>query len=320
MYIHTWQFIIDKFSASVPVILLYVLQSKGSSPGRQGFSMAVAADNSICGSIGGGIMEHKFVEMAKTFLTQQPAAAAIYKQEHDKEPGKNKSGMICSGEQTIFLYAVQQPDMDHIHLLLLSLQKNENGMLLLTKEGIHFSTDIPGKDFLFEQKTETDFLLIEKTGPKNRLLIIGGGHCALALSKLMSSIDFYIQVYEERDGLNTMEQNSFAQEKLIVHSYADLLHLVASGKNVYVVIMTVGFRTDDIALRALMHKNFKYIGVLGSKNKMEKMLSVYRAEKMEESILVRIKTPAGIAIKSQTPQEIAVSIAAEIIAIKNLHQ
>ena len=320
MFIHTWQFIIDKFSASVPVILLYVLQSKGSSPGRQGFSMTIAADNNICGSIGGGIMEYKFVEMAKNFLTLQSAAAAIYNQEHDKEPGKNKSGMICSGEQTIFLYSVQQADIDHIRYLLLSLQNNENGMLMLTNRGIRFSGDIPGKDFLFEQKTETDFLLIEKTGPKNRLIIIGGGHCALALSKLMSSMDFYIQVYEERNGLNTMEQNSFAQEKIIVNSYADLLHLIAPAQNVYVVIMTVGYRTDDIALRALMHKDFKYIGVLGSKNKMENMLSVYRTEKIAESILIKIKTPAGIAIKSQTPQEIAVSIAAEIIALKNLFQ
>ena len=136
----------------------------------------------------------------------------------------------------------------------------------------------------------------------------------------MSSMDFYIQVYEERNGLNTMEQNSFAQEKIIVNSYADLLHLIAPAQNVYVVIMTVGYRTDDIALRALMHKDFKYIGVLGSKNKMENMLSIYRTEKIAESILIRIKTPAGIAIKSQTPQEIAVSIAAEIIALKNLFQ
>ena len=312
-----WQFIQDKLSASVPVILLYVLHSKGSSPGRQGFTMAVAADNSFCGSIGGGIMEHKFVEMAKTLMVENAATACVYRQEHDKEPGKNKSGMICSGEQTIFLHPVPQGEGVHINALLRSLQKNENGSLILTEKSISFSSEIPGQNFLYQQRNETAFLLIEKTGLKNRLVIIGGGHCALALSQLMSSMDFYIQVFEERDGLNTMDKNIFAHEKHIINSYSQLQTLVQPGNDVYVVIMTVGYRTDDIALRALLNKEFKYFGVLGSKKKMEKMMSVYRNENIEENILLKIKTPIGIAIHSQTPEEIAVSIAAEIIAAKN---
>ncbi len=315
-----WQFIHDKLSAQGPVILLYVLHSQGSSPGRQGFTMAVAEGNSFCGSIGGGIMEHKFVQMAQALLAEPLAAAGIYRQEHDKEPGKNKSGMICSGEQTIFLYRVQQEDQHHINTMLHSLQKNENGSLLLTNTGISFSKEVPAKNFLFEQQNETEFLLIEKTGFKNRLVIVGGGHCALSLCSLMKSLDFYIQVYEERDGLNTMQQNSFAHEKHIIDSYALLQTLIKPGNDVYVVIMTVGYRTDDIALRALLKNDFKYIGVLGSKYKMQKLLSVYRDEKIEEHILAKIKTPIGMAINSQTPREIAVSIAAEIIAIKNQHQ
>lgn len=317
---NTWQFIQDKLTASIEVILLYVLHSQGSSPGRQGFTMAVAADNSFCGSIGGGIMEHKFVEMAKTLLAENAATAAIYRQQHDKEPGKNKSGMICSGEQTIFLYPVQQADLIHINALLHSLQKKMNGSLILTEKSIQFSNEIPGQNFLFTQKNEASFLLIEKTGISNKLVIVGGGHCALALSQLMSGMDFYIQVYEERDGLNTMDENIFAHEKHIINSYSLLQTLVQPGSDVYVVIMTVGYRTDDIALRALLNKNFKYIGVLGSKKKMEKMLLTYRAEKINENILAKIKTPIGIAINSQTPPEIAVSIAAEIIAAKNSYQ
>lgn len=317
---NTWQFIHDKLNASVGVILMYVLHSQGSSPGRQGFTMAVAADNSFCGSIGGGIMEHKFVEMAKTLLAENAVVASVYRQQHDKEPGKNKSGMICSGEQTIFLYPVQQADLIHINALLHSLQKKENASLILTEKSIQFSNEIPAQNFLFEQKNETAFLLIEKTGIKNRLVIIGGGHCALVLSQLMSSMDFYIELYEERAGLNTMDQNIFADEKHIINSYSLLQTLLQPGSNVYVVIMTVGYRTDDIALRALLNKDFKYIGVLGSKKKMEKLLLVYRQEKMDENILAKIKTPIGIAINSQTPQEIAVSIAAEIIAEKNRYQ
>ena len=314
---NTWQFIHNKLSASVDVMLLYVLHSKGSSPGRQGFKMAVGADNSFFGSIGGGIMEHKFVEMAKAMLHENTGTASIYRQVHDKEPGINKSGMICSGEQTVFIYQVQAHDLIHIEALINTLQENKNGTLQLSNSGIVFSQNIPEQNFHFEKKNETDFLLLEKTGYKNRLHIIGGGHCALALSRLMSTMDFYIKIYDERQPLNTHEENNYAHEKIIVSSYSDLESRIESGNNVYVVIMTFGYRSDDLAVRALLNKTFKYLGVLGSKKKMEKMFAVYKAENIDNVILNKIYSPLGIQIKSETPEEIAVSIAAEIIAVKN---
>ena len=314
---NTWQFIHNKLSASVDVMLLYVLHSKGSSPGRQGFKMAVGADNSFFGSIGGGIMEHKFVEMAKAMLHENTGTARIYRQVHDKEPGINKSGMICSGEQTVFIYQVQAHDLIHIEALINTLQENKNGTLQLSKSGIVFSQNIPEQNFHFVKTNETDFLLLEKTGYKNRLHIIGGGHCALALSRLMSTMDFYIKIYDERQPLNTHEENNYAHEKIIVSSYSDLESRIESGNNVYVVIMTFGYRSDDLAVRALLNKTFKYLGVLGSKKKMEKMFAVYKAENIDNVILNKIYSPLGIQIKSETPEEIAVSIAAEIIAVKN---
>jgi xanthine dehydrogenase accessory factor len=83
--------------------------------------------------------------------------------------------------------------------------------------------------------------------------------------------------------------------------------------------MTFGYRTDDIALKALLGKEFKYIGLLGSKKKIEKMFEDYRKDKVKEEWLQPIHTPIGLPIKSQTPEEIAISIAAEIIRIKNQH-
>lgn len=317
---NTWQFIHDKLSASVDVILLYVLESKGSSPGRQGFSMAVAADDSFYGTIGGGIMEYKFVEMAKARLKENPGQSELYKQVHDKSSAKNQSGMICSGEQTIFLYSVQQQDLPHIKRLLHSLQQNRNGSLQLTEDGISFSENIPEKNFYFQLRDEQRFSLTEKTGYKNRLHIIGGGHCALALSKLMSDMDFHITVYDEREGLNTMEQNNYAHEKKTIGSYEELGSMITGGDNVYTVIMTFGYRTDDLAVRALMGKQFRYIGLLGSKNKIEKMFTAYQKENMDEKSLNNIHSPIGLQIKSQTTAEIAVSIAAEIIAEKNRDQ
>src|SRR5688572_13265487 len=129
-----WKLIKDNIDQQVPVMLLYVLESLGSSPGRQGFFMAVNGNGRMEGSIGGGIMEHKFVEMAKDKLKESSKEASIRKQLHDKSAAKNQSGMICSGEQTILLYIVQPGDATHIENIISSQQQYKNGTLILSPE------------------------------------------------------------------------------------------------------------------------------------------------------------------------------------------
>ena len=312
-----WNFIFNSLREAVPVMLLYVLESKGSSPGRQGFFMTVNAKGEMAGSIGGGIMEHKFVELAKEKLRAGSQESGVRKQIHDKATEGNQSGMICSGEQTILLYPIQSKDTKHIENIISFLLQNKNGTLILSPEDFQFISNIPATDFEYSFQSEDNWLYKEKTGYKNHLYIIGGGHCALALSKLMRGMDFYIILYEEREGLNTVMQNEFAHEVIIVEDYTALGYHISSGPNQYVVIMTFGYRTDDIALRSLLDKTFSYMGVLGSKKKMEKLFAVFRKDGIGESVLQRIHTPVGLAIKSETPEEIAVSIAAEIITVKN---
>src|ERR1043165_1596774 len=108
--LQVWNLINKSLGKNIPVMLLYVLESKGSSPGRQGFFMAVNAKGDMQGSIGGGIMEHKFVEMAREQLrvvSDELRAPDLRKQVHNKSAAKNQSGMICSGEQTIFLFKLK---------------------------------------------------------------------------------------------------------------------------------------------------------------------------------------------------------------------
>ncbi len=324
--IATWKLIEQSLAENIPVMLLYVLQSEGSSPGRQSFFMVVNSKGEMNGSIGGGIMEHKFVEMAKEILKAQGTRdkeqgtrdkAQVRKQYHNKSAVTNQSGMICSGEQTILLYPVSKKNLIAVQNIISSLEQNKNGTLTLSPAGIDFENKIPDQNFYYSFQSESDWIYREKTGSKNHLHIIGGGHCALALSNLMSSLDFYVHVYDDRKELNTMLQNDAAHEKHLINDYADLNELIPSGKDHYAVIMTMGYRTDDIAIRALLEKNFRYMGVLGSQSKMEKMMSEYRREGVNEKWLQRIHAPAGLGIKSQTPEEIAVSIAAEIIQKKN---
>jgi xanthine dehydrogenase accessory factor len=280
--------------------------------------MAVNAAGETAGSIGGGIMEHKFIEMAKDKLkAPETDESNLRKQIHNKSAPAHQSGMICSGEQTIWLYRIPVSAANTIHQIIASLEQNQNGTLQLSPAGLQFSTAIPEVDFYFSMTSEAEWLYQEKTGYKNHLHVIGAGHCALALCRLMQSMDFYIHLYDDRSNLKTFLENEYAHEKKIIADYTELGELIADGYHQYIVVMTVGYRTDDVVVRTLWKKQFRYFGLLGSKSKIEKMFTDYEAEGVPATLLQPIHAPVGLAIHSQTPEEIAVSIAAEIIYEKN---
>lgn len=313
-----WNLAFSSLQRGIPVLLLYVLESRGSSPGRQGFFMVVNAQGEMEGSIGGGIMEHKFAEMARERLRQNDPTLSVRKQVHNKTVVKDRSGMICSGEQTILLYSFRPEDAITIRNIMDSLEQHRNGALQLSPAGMAFSPRVPEKDFYFYKRSEEDWGYEEKTGYKNHLFIIGGGHCALAFSRIMRMMDFYISVFDHRPELITLSRNESVHEKVLVKDYDELRERIPSGaQHHYIVVMTLGYRTDDKAVRALLHKQFRYFGLLGSRTKVAQLLADYRAEGIAEEQLQKIHSPAGLSIKSQTPEEIAISIAAEIIQVKN---
>jgi xanthine dehydrogenase accessory factor len=312
-----WKFIYDRLAKSQRVMLLCVVESTGSSPGRQGFKMAVT-ENEMFGSIGGGIMEHKFVELARERITAGSGQTIVRKQFHQKLAAKDQSGMICSGEQTNLLFLLGKNELPAAAQIVSALEENISGLLTLSPAGISFATGVlPQRNIEFIVQAGDEFSYKEITGFRNHLYIVGGGHCALALSKVMSGMDFWVHLFEERGDINTIVENNFVHEKTIVKDYAALHELIPSGEKYYVVIMTFGYRTDDVAVRALAGKEFRYMGVLGSEAKMDRLFAEWRADGIDGTWLDKIYSPIGLKIKSETPEEIAVSIAAQIIQVKN---
>lgn len=311
-----WEFILKNLQNRVSTLLLYVIESKGSSPGRQGFFMAIDSFGQLEGSIGGGIMEFKFVELAKQILKEEQDALLVKRQVHDKESGANKSGMICSGEQTLLVYSLSTSDIEFVQQIVETLQKNKNGLLSFSPTGLHFTENFSNlQPYYF--LSEEDWLYTEKIGYHHHLYIIGGGHCSLSLSNLMAQMDYYITVIDNRKALNTMERNLSAHKKIIVSDFDQVNEIVPSGDHIFVVVMTFGYRTDDEVVRALFGKRFKYFGLMGSRTKVDKMFETYRNENISPEELEQIHSPIGIPIHSKTTEEIAVSIAAEIIREKN---
>lgn len=309
-----WQFINEKLFLADSVMLLYVLESEGSSPGRQGFKMAVAADGSIEGTIGGGIMEHKLVEKAKQLLEKKITTPLVMRQFHDKDNGENRSGMICSGSQLIVFISLRVADTAHFETIL----KGEPATIQLSPKGIALQATSPkDKKYHLQYIDENDWLYSEKLNQRPVIHIIGGGHVSLALSELMCFLGFHSKVYDDRPELHTILQNYFANEKIIIPGYEQLGEYITESENDFAVIMTLGYRTDKIALQQILHKDFFYLGMMGSKNKIDNLFTELRAEGVDEKDLENIFTPVGVNIYSKTAPEIAVSIAAEIIREKN---
>lgn len=312
-----WQLLRSSLQQHIPCMLLYVLESKGSSPGRQGFFMTVNAAGDMSGSLGGGIMEHKLVERAFATMRNRETLHTLIPQYHQKKAAEYKSGMICSGAQWIWIQTINSSDAEWIDTLINDLQQHQSGTLQINPGGCSYIRRQPEQAFYFQRNSADDFEYREKTGYHQVLHIVGGGHCALALSKCMSDMDFYIYLYETRPELNTLLKNTYAHSIIHVNNYSEITKYIQPGNHVYVVIMTFGYRTDDEALRAILHQPFKYLGVMGSKHKMKTLFNEYKTNGVSEASLESIYTPIGLPIQSKTPEEIAISIAAEIISVKN---
>ncbi|HNP54098.1 MAG TPA: XdhC family protein, partial [Ferruginibacter sp.] len=267
-------------------------------------------------SIGGGMMEHKLVELAKAMLAGE-TETKVFRQIHEAGVSQHRSGMICSGEQTVLLHPVSAADTGLIESITEAWNQLTPVLLEIADEGLRVWPVQGFRDTYFAMESDTRFVYREYIGFRQVLQVVGGGHCALALSKLMAGMDFFIRVLDDRPGLSTMESNAYAHEMVTLESYEQLERHCQSGDRVYTVIMTFGFRTDDQAFRSIAAMPFRYIGILGSQHKMKTLFDQYRLEGMPESFLQRVRTPIGVSINSQTPEEIAISIAAEIIAEKN---
>ncbi len=226
--------------------------------------------------------------------------------------------MICSGRQTVILLPLTQADIGTVETIFESLQQQRRAAFEISNLRFQIIENTKyASPFYFSKTTHTDFLYQEKLGHKHELFIIGGGHCALALSELMSKLDFRICVFDDRPGLNTIEKNAYANEIRILENYDGIGDLVPESADIYVVVMTLGYAFDEIVIRKLIDRDFKYFGVLGSRAKMKTLLRSLESEGFSAERLSRIRTPIGIQINSHTPEEIAVSIAAEIIQVKN---
>lgn len=312
-----WHFVFDCLQQDIPVMILAVVDSAGASPGKAGFKMAIAANGERCGTIGGGIMEVNWTERSLKLLRDGNVQFEAKRIFHSRETEHEQSGLICSGSQTLLTMPLDALAKDWIASILDVYQQKQFGCLKVSASGYSFEPNkLYEEDFSFTASRQNDWLYRENLGVLDTVYIIGSGHVGLALSRVMATLDFRVVAIDDRGTVETFVKNSYADEK-ILSSY-DMLHeIVKEGNRSYVALVTTAYTRDEAALKSIINKNLKYIGLMGSPAKTKHIFDDLQREGIAREQLQRIHSPIGVPIGSHSPEEIAISIAAEIIKVRN---
>jgi len=314
-YKSIWHFIKKFLEEEKKIALLIVAESSNSSPGRKGFKMAVNEEAEMMGTIGGGIMENDLLEYSLGLLFEGKTTS-IKRLYHSNSTTHEKSGLICGGRQTVIIKILSKKETNIVEHIIDNIKNRKSGELLINESTFNYTdnSDLTRIQFSDDgQKWEYR----EQIGFTETAYIVGGGHIGLAVSRIMKAIGFYVVVFDHRDDVFTIEQNEFADE-IIICRYDEVGHNIAEGDKSYVMIATPMHAGDSGALKSVIKKNLKYIGLMGSKRKIKTIFQTLTDAGIDNRLFSKVHTPIGLEIEAETPEEIAISIAAEVIKVKNM--
>ena len=294
--------------------LIALIESEGSTPRSSGAYMLVNKNGWVAGTVGGGGMEYAAVLEAQKKL--QEGEANSFQKRFDLTTA---AGMACGGYCSLqFCYLPAQKETEILaEYVLYKLEGRYPWWLLLPiGEG-----SILVEDFLPLKKHQGFYDLdgkeyyAEQYNYDGRVFVFGAGHVARELVPLLSHLGFKCVVLDDREEFADPAVFPTAHKVLQV-DYTKLEGIVKPNCKDYAVVMTRGHVHDANCERFLLTTPVPYIGVMGSKNKAKLARETLLAEGYTEAQLDRITTPIGLDIGSETPAEIAVSIAAQLIEVR----
>ncbi len=299
-----WAVAAESIRAQHPTVLVAVVEHEGSVPGTTGTTMVVTPD-ATAGTVGGGLAEHTLIETARF-----NPIAQLLPYFHDGET----TDSVCSGRQLTALLPLTSQDLPSLDVLAEIERTGGVGTVVLQPTGLEASVgDQRATSFT---RSDESWRFQMPVGHLDTLTIAGGGHVSLALSRVMTTLPFRVVVIDDREDLPTMANNQCAHSKHCV-DWTEVGDYTAQGPHAWAVIMTQGHRHDAEVLRRLINHDLKYLGMMGSATKVWSVFAKLENEGIPRTLLDRVHAPIGLPIASHTPEEIAISIAAEIIKIRN---
>lgn len=316
--------LLQELQAGRNTMLVTIIAEGGSAPRGAGAQMLVGEQGRITGTVGGGPVELKGEQLAKELLSSGGTT------QHEfllYVNSKEDVGSICGGRVTLDLRFADASDpvwAAFAEKWAAQLSANLPGMVILPMPaGVPAILDEAGSLLAGGTVeapaaaslalTETAFCLPLEVA--DRVLLFGAGHVAAALAPVLDYLGFRLTVLDSRPDLLTADRFPMA-DKLLCIDFADIASAVDITPRDYVVVMTSGHVNDFDVERHALRKNPAYLGVIGSRRKIAAANEKLLADGFTPEELAGVHTPIGLPIGAVTPNEIAVSIAAELIQIR----
>jgi xanthine dehydrogenase accessory factor len=315
-----WKKVFSLLKEEQKVFLAMVVDHTIHSPGTTGAKLLVTENKEMMGTIGGGIMEYELVNRAQEILSNKIFIPEIHTLNHNKFGSGEQSGMICAGKQTN-LYYVCEPEKDRktVDEMVQVLSESQPAILSISLEGLSLQKQkLQNHDFQYWfTQSENNWHYQEQLKNFNRIAIIGGGHCSLALSRVMNNLGYDVVAFDTRGNISTLDQNNFAVSRQIIDDYKKAAPQINLPEKTNIVIMTTDVASDVRGLLGVLDNPFPFIGVMGSENKISEIKKRLKAEGIDDQQLSRITAPVGLPMVSNTPEEIAISIAAQLLQLRD---
>lgn len=308
-----------------------ITKKMGAAPREEGAKMFIGDDGRFFGTVGGGCVEAEVWQEAKRVAKTQTVKVLHYQMN-----GKlvEDEGMICGGNVDIFLEPIHErykalynevrglEEAGKSALIVTTYSEDSFRKSLVREDGsvvgdeleeavkASFQTHIKEK-----RPVVSDGTVIEPIVSSSLLYLFGAGHISQYVAQVAAMVDFNIVVVDDRSDFANAERFPEAAE-IIVEDFHDVFQRLTFYGNEYVAILTRGHKHDALVLEEVMKRPTRYVGMIGSKRKTKLVFDHLKTKGFEESALSKIYAPIGVDIQAETPQEIAVSIVAEMIGVK----
>ena len=333
--------------AGSPLVLISIMSLEGSTPRHSGTKMVAGADGKPYGTIGGSLLEAAAIRESRGVL-----AAARSRTLSFELNGKDATapGMICGGRTELLLdYLAATPEnrefsrrwyeavlqgrdfyiFTHLsgagdrfqvlgHAVLLpggeifggtSLSASDIEKLKPELHNISTSAVLPAGDTR---------VMVDRIRKLKTLYCFGAGHVAVPTARLAALVGFRVVVLDDRPEYASAELFPEAHKTIVINDYARAFEKLEIDQDAFIVIVTRGHHYDRAILEEALKTPAGYIGMISSRRKKEAIYQALIASGVKKEKLDRVHSPIGIDIGGETPEEIAVSIVAELVKVRNL--
>ncbi len=344
------QHIFDCLKNNLTFAVATILINSGSTPRSSGSRMVVLKDRTINGTVGGGLVEALVIDACIEQIDKNRCIIKHFTLNQDLKGGLD---MVCGGALSVLIETFMpdpgknRDTYSNLTTLFKALvdieKKGKKGFLVSKIDGFsktEFSTqkclvmpngDITGKNMLpkplFDALLDNTFsgqtpvihnhhleeFIIEPVMPKECIYIFGAGHVGFQLARIAHITDFQTVIIDDREEFANRDRFPHARHVHALESFNKAFDCIEVDSNSYIVIVTRGHLHDQTVLEGALETNPAYIGMIGSRNKRDKIYKNLLKNGVGKDTLDKIYSPIGIKIKAQTPGEIAVSIIGEII-------